>query len=226
MNIISELFLFVGGMLKNIDATVISIAKDVQANTERSMNNKSSISEMSKTDTALRELIKTNTDSITTLDTKIDNVSLNGLPYLDLEEHVTLSQFCTDGYTTNGKTNIVFTIPLPKMAPSNWTKLCIRNFNVVVRQNGYVYGSGWDSSRQKVVNSPLFNMQSFDDVSYTSTSYDTIRCGICNKSGSRVNINGLTLTLSASAYGNTDYSSVVNNEVCSIQLSSIELWFE
>ena len=47
---------------------------------------------------------------------------------------------CTAGYITNGRTNIIFTVPVPKFA-SDVTKCDISSIQLTVRQNGnYLVG--------------------------------------------------------------------------------------
>lgn len=226
MNILSRILQFIGEKLKTNGDDIDTLKTTTSTHT-------SNISSIRAYQSDLNARIITNSNNIKTLDTKIDNVSLNGLPYLALREEFCIVNYCTVGYTTASKTELVFTLPLPKLPPTNWSKVCFSDFNVCVRKEGYIYGSGWNSSTSSVVNSPLFNIYSLDGVrdEYYDTDSDhyiTFLHGYCNKTGNRININGLNMTVSITVNDTTSsyLSSVVNNDVCALNFKISSIWFE
>lgn len=226
MNILSRILKFIGEKLKTNSDDIDTLKTTTSEHT-------SNISTLQSNVTTMNTAILANSSSIKTLDWKIDNVSLNGLPYFSLESPFSLSNCCVAAYTTDSKKNIVFTIPLPKLPPISWSAVCFSGFGVVVRQNGYIYGSGWSSSTSSVINSPLFNYLSFDYGKsgytdfYSEGNSEPLYYGMCMRTGTRININGMTMTISATVNDATStyLSGVVNNNSCSLQISCDYIWF-
>lgn len=233
MNILSIILKFIGEKLKTNDDDINTLKTTSSEHGNEISEHTSAISTLQENQFSLRKLIRDNSTNIKTLDTKIDNVSLNGLPYFSLNESFSFNSYCACAYTTDSKKSIVFTVTLPKLPPTNWSKVCISDFKVVVRQNKYVYGSGWNSSANTPTYSPLFNECSFDGskndlYDFYEAGHQLLFHGYCNKTGDKIKINGLTMTISA--FVNDTASSyltdVVNNDVCALNLSIGYIWFE